>query len=158
VRTPLAAANGWSGNEMEAKFGIPAAQALVRVREMLAERFDVFDEIEQRRLAMTSVYKLKEQIEKASVDVDNPKAIEAYLKVIKALDDLLSKQGKISDAELEVVTKAQARALLGLIEAAYGRVREWLLDEFSGLIDGKELDTRFHEALALAATQDSDDE
>lgn len=143
------AANGLSGDELEARYGIPAAQAIVRVRELLAAK-DVWDQVEQRKLLMHSVFRIKEQIETEMIDTDKPKETEAYLKVITTLSNLLDKQGKISDAELAVITQAQARAIISVVEAGYQRARQLLADEYAGLVDLEEIDSVFQQGMREA--------
>lgn len=149
-----AAANGWSGEEIEAKYGIPAATALVRIREILKSR-DIFSDIEKKQLLLYSAYKLKEQIEDQGLELDNVKSVEAYLKVLRSLGDMLERQGKITEEELQAAARAQAVQMLGLIEAAYGRVRGWLAEEYPD-VPIEIADARFHEALREVATEDDE--
>lgn len=150
-----AAANGWSAVEIEEAYAIPAATALVRIREILKAR-NVFSDIERKQLLLFSMFQLKEKIESEALDLDNPRSVEAYTKVIKSLNDMLEKQTAITQEEMQAAAVAQARALLGLIEQAYGRVREWLVEEF-----GQDLaeiaDERFHQALREIAAEESDE-
>ena len=146
------AANGYSGDEMAAKYGIPAAQAVARVRELLGAR-DVWDDIERRKLLLHSVFQIKENLEATDIDVENPKALEAYLKLVKVLSDLMEKQGKISDAELETVTRAQAKVLLAIVEAGYQHARKLLVEEWGAIVDIKQIDAAFREGMAEQAAQ-----
>ena len=150
-----AAANGWSGREIEEAYGIPAAQALVHIRELLKAR-NIFSDIERKQLLLFSVYQLKEQIENEALDLDNPRSVEAYTKVIKSLNDMLEKQTAISEEEMAQAARAQARALLSLIEQAYGRVREWMIAEFGDDL-AQIADEKFHEALREIAAEEEDD-
>ena len=122
------AANGASGEDLEAKTGIPAAQALLRVRRILASR-DVWTEVERRQLLLHSAQQLKSKVEKF-LQADDPKSVSAYLAVLKTISEMFDKMGKISNEELEKVTRAQAQKMLQLIEAAYGRARGLLSDEY----------------------------
>lgn len=56
-----AAADGLSGEEMEARYGIPAAEAVLRVREILKSR-DIWSELEQEQLLLADLQKLKQKI------------------------------------------------------------------------------------------------
>lgn len=146
------AANGYSGEEMQQALGIPAAQAIVRVRELLAAK-GVWDQIEQRKLLMHSMFRLKEKLETDfEIDYTKPKEVEAYNKVVNTISSMLDKQGRISEDELAVVTRAQAREMLRLVEAGYQRARDLLLEEYGGLVDVEMLDEAFqigmHEALS----------
>ena len=150
-----AASNGASAVEMEEQFGIPAAQAMLRVKELLENGRNVFDEIEQRQLLVLSLKRMKQQIESAGVDDQNPKAIEAYTKSILAIDRISTKQTQITEAELNTVTQAQARALLGLVETAYARARKLLADEYGKFIDLDMIDAAFQDGLREAAQIES---
>jgi len=150
-----AAANGWSGLEIEREYGIPAAAALVQIRELLKAR-NIFSDIERKQLLLFSMFSLKEQIENEALDLDNPRSVEAYTKVIRSLNEMLEKQTAVTEEEMAQAARAQARALLGLIEAAYGRVREWLIAEFGDDL-AQIADEKFHEALREIAAEEEDD-
>lgn len=150
-----AAANGWSGLEIEHEYGIPAAAALVQIRELLRAR-NIFSDLERKQLLLYSMFTLKEKIENESLDTDNPRSVEAYTKVIKALGDMLDKQTAVSEEEMAAAARVQARALLKLIEEAYGRVRLWLTDEFGADL-AQIADEKFHEALREVVVEDGDD-
>lgn len=149
-----AAANGWSGEDIAAKYDIGAAEAILRIKELLNSR-NIFTDIERKQLLLYSAYELKEQLEDNVVDLDDTKQVTAYLKVLSTLGDMLDKQGRITEAEMEAAARAQARALLQLIDAAYGRVREWLQAEYGDLVPVPEMDAMFQNALReIAAEED----
>lgn len=150
------AANNFSGEELAQVSGMPAAQAIARVRELLKSR-DVFDEIEKKKLVLHSVYKLKARIEEydATVDIKNPKAAEAYLKVLESINNMLDKQGRISEEELELAARVQARALAEIITKGYMKARMWLQEEYSGLVKFDELDAAFEVGMREALNEDS---
>lgn len=148
-----AAANGYSGVQLEEKFGIPAAEAVLRVKELLRST-SVFDEIEQRQLSMFSLRKVKEQIEKSGIDVANPKHIEAYTKNILAIDRILNNMASITDDQLTKVTEAHAKKMLQMIEAAYSFARTKLKEEYGDFIDTQVMDEAFQEGLRIAASQE----
>ena len=98
-----AASNNLSGLEIEEKFGIPAAEAISRIRRLLTER-DIWTDIERKQLLLHSAFQLKGRIEAASVDVSDPKQIDVYLKLLKTVGELLDKLG----VKLTTLSKAQA--------------------------------------------------
>lgn len=147
------AANGTSGKEIEQEIGIPAATALLRIREMLEDSRNAFNEIEQRQLLVLSLKRLKEQVENAGVDDQNPKHIEAVTKLVLAIDRISTNQTRISEEELNTVTRVQARALLRLVESAYARARTLLADEYGAFIDLDMIDKAFEEGLREEAAQ-----
>lgn len=150
------AANNMSGEELAQISGMPAAQAIARVRELLKSR-DVFDGIEKKKLVLHSVYKLKARIEEydATVDINNPKAAEAYLKVLESISNMLDKQGRISEEEMEAAARAQARALAEIITKGYMKARAWLQEEYGGLVKFDELDAAFEVGMREASNEDS---
>jgi len=103
----------------------------------------VWDDIERRKLLLHSVFQIKENLEAYEVDVENPKALDAYLKLVRTLSDLLDKQGKISDAELQIITRTQAKMLLSLVEAGYQRARDLLVQEYGEVINVSTIDEAF---------------
>ena len=121
-----AAADGLSPQEMGTELGISAAKAVVRVKEILASR-DVWSEIEQRQLLMVDLYKLKTIL---SNGLGDTKVASEYIKTINTIDKIMDKQGKITADELSTITRVQAQALLGLVQAAFGRAEELLLDRY----------------------------
>jgi hypothetical protein len=111
------AANNASADLMEKETGIPAAQALARVKQLLRE-FDIWTVLERKRLLLHSAYKLKAQIEAETVDVTDSDSINAYLRTLKAIGDMLDRQSSMTDDELDRVTKAQAVKLIQLLTVA----------------------------------------
>lgn len=123
------AANGATPDEMEESAFIPAAQAITRVKEILASQ-DIWDEVEQRRLAVYSLQKLKGQVEASGIDATNPKMVEAYTKLLAMVDRLQSKTAAISDSELERLAVMQASRFVQVFEMAYGRARQLLSQDY----------------------------
>lgn len=138
------AANNFSGEELAQVSGMPAAQAIARVRELLKSR-DVFDQMEKKKLLLHSVYKLKAHIEEydATVDIKNPKAAEAYLKVLESINNMLEKQGRISEEEMETAARAQAGMMAEIITKGYMKARAWLAEEYGAIVKMDELDQLF---------------
>lgn len=144
-----AASNGYTPDQMEAEFFIPAAQAKARVSELLAS-VDIWDEVEQRRMLVYSMRRVKQQIEEYGIEADNPKHIEAYAKLIQAIDKLQSKTAAISDAELEKIAAAQGRQIVRLVEAAFYHARERLIELYPD-VDLGQIDTAFWEGMSEVA-------
>lgn len=146
-----AAANGATGTEMEEKFGIGAAEALLRVRTLLGDNRSAFDEFEQRQLLIISLKKMKADILASGVDVQNPKHIEAVTKLTLAIDRVAGNQAKMSEDLINQVSDAQARKLLALIEEAWGPVRDWLREEYGAFVDIGAAEKVFADNLRKAA-------
>lgn len=146
-----AAASGMTPTEISEAYYMPAEQVVAKVRDLLAQR-DVWDEIEQRKLLVHSLHTVKRQIEQLSVDVSDPKHIEAYTKLVLAIDRISEKQTKITDAELDRVSAAQASVLVQMVQMAYNRAKQLLSAEYPyielDVIDGA-FDEGLRDAVAL---------
>lgn len=140
-----AAASGMSPAEISEAYYMPAEQVVTKVRELLAQR-DVWDEIEQRKLLVHSLLRVKGEIERFSIDVSDPKHIEAYTKLVLAIDRISEKQTKITDAELDRVSAAQAVVLVQMVEMAYNRAKQLLAAEYP-FITLDVIDEAFNEGL-----------
>lgn len=128
------AADGKSAQEMAAATGLPAAKALLRVKEILRER-DAWSEVERRQLLMDDLYDLKRKVQEQNDDVDwmTDKQVVALAKVIETIDTVMEKNGKITASIVDKVTEAQALAMLRLIEAGFGHAKKLLIEEFPDL-------------------------
>jgi uncharacterized protein (DUF433 family) len=152
-----AAANGKSGEDMATIYPVSAAQAIVRVKDLLVSH-DPWTYIERKQLLLHSAYGLKEQLEEVLTNDDfNVKNAEAYLKVLRTVGDILDKQGSISQNELETVTRVQAQALIRLIEAGYDRARDLLAQEYPD-IDLQLIDEAFHLGMREASSDENNDD
>lgn len=145
------ASDGRSGQEMSAATGLPAAKALIRVKEILRER-DIWSEVERRAMLMDDLYELKRRVQDQLRDVTwlDDKQILALTKVIQTLDETLEKNGKITDELVNKVSGAQAAAMLRLIDNAFKRAKKMLAEEYPMLELGR-LQEAFQKGLTEAA-------
>lgn len=146
-----AAADGWSGQEIEEELGIPAAKAVLRIKELLKQN-DFWTDIERRQLLMHELYRIKNKIQKQTENYIDDKMGEVLLKTIKTIDEILDKTGKITDEQLMKVSQAQAGTMLQLIKAAFDRAKEVLSAEYPD-IDVKVIEVAFNDALAEKAKE-----
>lgn len=144
------AANHMSPAQMEAELDIPAAQAAVRVRELLRST-DIWTEVEERRLLLHSMYSLKGRLEQG-IDIDNPKSVEAYTKLLDLIGKRLDTVSQITEAELDRVTTVQARKLLQLVMTATDYAQELLAEEYPAAIMD-EIEHALQEGLRRAAEE-----
>lgn len=144
------AANNMSPAQMEAELDIPAAQAAVRVRELLRSR-DIWTEVEERRLLLISMYNLKAKLER-NLDIDNPKHVESLTKLLDTIGKRLDSVSAITENELDRVTSAQARKLLQLVISATEYAREVLAQEYPESIV-EDVEVAFQEGLRRAAEE-----
>lgn len=139
------AADGKSGAEMQAETGLTAAFAVLRVKELLRER-DVWTEIERRQLLMDELYGLKNKLQEQNEDYINDKQGMVLLQTIQAIDNVMDKQGKITDEQLMKITQAQAQAMMAMIQAAFKHAKETLAAE-NPHIDLQEIEKAFNDGL-----------
>jgi hypothetical protein len=145
------AANNASADQMEKETGIPAAQALARVKQLLRE-MDVWTMLERKRLLLHSAYRLKAQIEAESIDVTDSDAISAYLRTLKAIGDMLDRQSNMTDDELDRVTRAQAIKLIQLLTVATEHAKG-ILAISAPDADMDEIDSALKKGLQIAALE-----
>lgn len=107
------AASNATALEMEAEVGIPAAQCVVHVKKLLAER-DIWTEIERRQLLLHDLYELKDELLSKSNMMD-PRAAGVTLQAIRLLSETLDKQTALSNEEVSRITNAQTKRMLEII-------------------------------------------
>ena len=73
------------------------------------------------------------------------------------MDGILEKRTKLTEAEMEQITRAHAKAMMGMIEAGYQRARDLLAQEYP-MVDLLEIDAAFNEGMKQASyAQEEDD-
>lgn len=148
------AANNKSGAEMQEILGIPAAQAIVRVRQLLREK-DVWTQIERRQLLLESMYTLKDQLEVNVINLNEPKEVEAYLKVLSTIGERLDVASEITTEQMEKVTQAQALRLLQIYSLATERAKEILSAAHPEAVMA-DIDAALAEGIRVAAVEIED--
>lgn len=139
------ASDGKSGLEMQRETGLNAARSVLRVKELLRER-DVWSEIERRQLLMDELYGLKNKLQKQNEEFINDKQATVLLQTINSINDVLDKQGAITDDQLEKISKAQSAAMLMLIKGAFDAARKALEAEYPD-VDIEVINAAFREGL-----------
>lgn len=143
------AAKGKSPQEISEYLGLPPAQVTLRVKEILTDR-DVWTEIEQRQMYLMDLMDIKNKLMdqmKAYADKDNA---TTALKAIKLMDEILDKQGKISDDQLMKVTSAQAGAMVRFITGAFQYARAVIAEQYPDA-DLQQIEAAFNEGLKKEA-------
>jgi hypothetical protein len=143
-----AAAGGKSGDEIEAITGIPAAQALNKVKELLASR-DVWNEMEQRQLLLAELHELKESLRVQAIDGGDPDAARTLLRTLEVIGKRLDTQQLVLDENLLKLTMFQQRILLRAMDAALNFAKKELRERYPEVAVG-ELDGLVAEGLQLA--------
>jgi len=150
------AAKGYSGEMMALETGLPAAACLSRVKAILSER-NPLSVLEERQMLLLDLKHIKAQLlNQAKQDeyIDD-KAAKALTTTITTLDSILERQGKISDAEIESATRAQAGLMLQFISAGFERASALLAEKYPD-VDLLELEATFNNALREVVTDDAD--
>jgi len=143
-----AAAGGKSGDEIEEITGIPAAQALNKVKELLASR-DVWNEMEQRQLLLAELHELKESLRVQAIDGGDPDAARTLLRTLEVIGKRLDTQQLVLDENLLKLTMFQQRILLRAMDAALNFAKKELRERYPE-VSLSELDGLVAEGLQLA--------
>lgn len=143
---------GASGKEMEQETGVPAAQALLHVRELLGQR-DWLSDLERQKLNIMALQRVKNtllrRVDKASADKDD---IDVFVKATKVMDELLDKANTITDEQLNTITTRQAQALMALMTHAWDAAISELEQRYPQ-VETKEITDVFHHGLREGARE-----
>lgn len=145
------AAEGLSAQEMAKRTGLPAAQCLVQVKKILADR-NPWTVAEERQLLLVDMKRLKTTLMSYVDDGVDDKIANAITKNVIAINDLLTKQGAISEKELEVVTRAQAFTLMKLIQAGFDHAKKLLAEQYPDYPLAA-IEPAFNDGLRIAAAE-----
>ncbi len=124
-----AAAGGKSGEEIEKATGIPAAQALEKVKELLASR-DVWTEMEQRQLLLAELHELKDSLRTQAIDGQDPEAARVLLRTLETIGKRLDAQQTVLDENLIKLTQFQQKILLRAMDAALDFAKRELAERY----------------------------
>lgn len=124
-----AAAGGKSGEEIEKATGIPAAQALEKVKDLLASR-DVWTEMEQRQLLLAELHELKDSLRAQAIEGQDPEAARVLLRTLETIGKRLDSQQTVLDENLIKLTQFQQRILLRAMDAALDFAKRELADRY----------------------------
>lgn len=123
------AASGASGEEMEIKTGIPAAQAIDHVKQLMKKR-DVWTELEQRQLLLLELMELKDSLKANAVQFQEPDAQRLLLKTLELIGKRLdSEKGKVNDQILKL-SEFQQKILLRAMDSALNFAKGELAERY----------------------------
>jgi len=130
-----AAAGGKSGAEMERMTGIPAAQAVHHVKQLLQTR-NVWTEHEQRQLLLTELHDLKNQLQEQSKggDLDSQRLM---LKTLETIGKRLDGQQQALDENMIKLTQFQERVLLRAMDTALTFAKDELEERYPQITRGE---------------------
>jgi len=146
------AAAGKSAEELGRIVNVPAANAVLRVQELLRDR-DVWSGLERRQLLLQDLYKLKSSLQ---TQVENggfePKDVANLLKAFQQIGNILESSSKITNSQLERVTSVQAAVLYDMVLNSFVRVKQALVAQFPDA-DMSALDDLFVQGLRESQTR-----
>ena len=150
-----AAAGGKSGADMERMTGIPAAQAVHHVKQLLQTR-NVWTEHEQRQLLLTELHELKDQLYDQSKggDLDSQRLM---LKTLETIGKRLDGQQQALDENMIKLTQFQERVLLRAMDTALTFAKNQLAERYPQITRG-ELEELVAEGLSHAKTEIMEEE
>ena len=125
------AAQGASPEELSARTGMPAAQAVIRVKEILASK-NVWTFIEQQQLLLEDIQRLKTEVF-GFVDqaIANPDLLKAMISILQLIGDRLDRVKALVDEEDEKQTKKQAKMIGEFFMGVWEPVRQHLATKHS---------------------------
>lgn len=142
------AASGASGEEIELKTGIPAAQAIDHVKQLMKKR-DIWTELEQRQLLLFELNELKDSLRMNAVQFQEPDAARLMLKTLELIGKRLdSEKGKVDDQVLKL-SEFQQKILLRAMDSALDYAKKQLAERYPD-VKKDELDELVAEGLYRA--------
>lgn len=143
-----AAAGGKSGDEIEQATGIPAAQALEKVKQILSSR-DVWTEMEQRQLLLAELHELKDSLRTQAIDGQDPEAARVLLRTLETIGKRLDSQQTVLDENMLKLTNFQQKILLRAMDAALDFAKQELKERYPQ-VSAHELDDLVADGLQRA--------
>jgi DNA helicase HerA-like ATPase len=124
-----AAAGGKSGDEIERLTGIPAAQAVLHVKQLLATR-DIWTEQEQRQLLLSELHELKDSLSDHAIKAGDPDSARLLLKTLELIGKRLDSQQQVLDENMIKLSHFQERVLLRAMDAALNFAKDQLAERY----------------------------
>lgn len=140
------AAQGATPDELSARTGMPAAQAVIRVKEILASK-NVWTFIEQQQLLLEDIQRLKTEVFGFVSDaVANPDLLKAMISILQLIGDRLDRVKALVDEEDEKQTKRQAKMIGEFFMGVWEPVRERLAKQHTAR-EIREIDELFYKSV-----------
>jgi hypothetical protein len=136
---------------MEVKTGIPAAQAIDHVKQLMKKR-DIWTEIEQRQLLLLELNELKDSLRLNAVQMQDPDSARLLLKTLELIGKRLdSEKNKVTEQVLRL-SEFQQKVLLRAMDAALDFAKNSLSERYPE-VPRNELDEMVAQGLYLAKGQ-----
>lgn len=146
-----AAASGKSGEEMEQLTGVPAAQAVLHVKQLLSRR-DIWNEVERRQLLLHELNELKQSLSDAAITMRDEDSAKLLLKVLQEIGKRLDSERTKLDTDIIKLSEYQEKVLLKAMDAALGFAKKELAERYP-LVPKEELDELVIEGLVRAKAE-----
>jgi len=143
-----AAAAGKSGDEMQELTGIPAAQAVMHIKQLLSRR-DIWSEVERRQLLLYELNELKDSLTARAVEMQDEDSARLLLKVLQEIGRRLDQENIKLEHDVIRLSEYQERVLLKAMDAALNFAKGELLSRYPEVPKG-ELDELVVEGLVKA--------
>jgi hypothetical protein len=143
-----AAAAGKSGDEMEQLTGVPAAQAVLHVKQILSRR-DIWSEVERRQLLLHELNDLKESLTDRAVQLQDDDSARLLLKVLQEIGKRLDSERTQLDIDVVKLTEYQERVLLRAMDSALNFAKGELAERYPD-VDKQQLDELVGQGLLKA--------
>lgn len=151
-----AAAGGKSGVEIERLTGIPAAQAVQHVKQLLATR-DIWSEHEQRQLLLVELHELKDSLQGQALKAKDLDSARLLLKALELIGRRLDSQQAVLDENLIKLSRFQEQVLLRAMDVALNFAKQELLERYPE-VSTVELDSIVADGLLRAKYEILEDE
>lgn len=138
-------AAGATAQDLEDKLGIPAAQAMKRVRDII-NSIDQWTAVEMSKIIMLQMQDVLGYIKKRMENSSEVEWSDSTVRMLKAVSDHYMKMRELTIKENELIGDAQLRGMKVLIEETYQPLRSHL-GEHNPEVDLEELDRVFIHAL-----------
>ena len=143
-----AAASGKSGDEMEQLTGIPAAQAVLHVKQLLSNR-DIWNEVERRQLLLFELNELKDSLSQRAIELRDDDSARLLLKVLQEIGRRLDSERERLDVDIIKLNEYQQRVMLRAMDSALNFAKGELADRYPD-VNKDELDELVMEGLVRA--------
>jgi DNA helicase HerA-like ATPase len=124
-----AAAGGKSGVEIERLTGIPAAEAVQHVKQLLATR-DIWSEHEQRQLLLTELHELKDSLQSQALKAKDIDSARLLLKTLELIGRRLDSEQAVLDENLIKLSRFQEQVLLRAMDSALSFAKRELAERY----------------------------
>jgi len=124
-----AAADGRSPIEMERLSGIPAAQAVQHVKQLLESR-DVWTEHQQRQLLLNEMHELKDTIREQAIKAGDIDSQRLLLKTLDTIGRRLDSQQEVLNENVIKLSNYQQSVLIRAMDVALNFAKQELAERY----------------------------